>query len=127
MPTTPAMTPETPDYFRDRELRRTTRPSGYATPELHVQHLAIGVQHGFLHGLRDSRMREDGVEQFFFRRLEIHRHHKALDQFGDFGADQMRAEQLPGLLVEDHLAQALVLAHGDGFAVGGEREATDAD
>jgi len=29
---------------------------------------------------------------------------ESLNQFGDFGADEMRAEQLAGLVVEDHLA-----------------------
>ena len=46
-------------------------------------------------------MREDGVHQLFFGGLEIHRHHEALDQLGHLGADQMRAEKLAGLLVED--------------------------
>src|SRR5262245_65899874 len=39
----------------------------------------------------------------------------------------MRAEQCPGLLVEDHLDEALVLAQRDRLAVAYERKAADAD
>ena len=39
----------------------------------------------------------------------------------------MRAEQLAGLLVEDHLDHALVLAERHRLAVADEREAADAD
>ena len=72
-------------------------------------------------------MREDGVDQLFLGGLEIHRDHEALDQFGDFRPDQMRAEQLAGLLVEDDLDQTLILAERDRLAVADEREAPDAD
>ena len=59
-------------------------------------------------------MREDGVHQLLFRGFEVHRHHVALDQLGDLGSHHMRAEQRPGLLVEDHFDQALVLAEHEG-------------
>ena len=72
-------------------------------------------------------MREDRVHQLFLGGLEVHRHHVALDQLGDFGADHVRAQELPGLLVEDHLDHALVLAERDRLAVAGERETADAD
>jgi len=72
-------------------------------------------------------MREDGVHQFFFRGFQIHRHDVALDQLGDLGADHVSAEQLPGLLVEDHFHEALILAERDGLAVADEGEAADAD
>ena len=58
---------------------------------------------------------------------QIHRDHEALDQFGHFGADHVRAEQLAGLLVEDDLDEALVLAERDRLAVADEREAADPD
>ena len=67
------------------------------------------------------------MHQFFFGGLQIHRHHVALDQFGDLRADHVRAEQLAGLLVEDHLDQALVLAERDRLAVADERKTPDAD
>ena len=58
-------------------------------------------------------MREDRVHQFFLGGFEVHRHDEALDQFGHFGADHVRAEQLAGLLVEDGLDEALILAETD--------------
>ena len=72
-------------------------------------------------------MREDGVHQLFFGGLQVHRHHVALDQLGDLGADHVGADERSGLLVEDHLDQALVLAERDRLAVADEREAADAD
>ena len=45
------------------------------------------------------------MDQFLFRRLQVHRDHEALDQFGDLGADHMRAEELSGRRVEDRLDQ----------------------
>jgi len=59
--------------------------------------------------------------KFFFGRFQIHRNDEALNQFGDFRAAQMRAEQLSGLLVEDDLDQTLILAERDGLAVADER------
>src|SRR5579862_2763464 len=72
-------------------------------------------------------MREHGVHEFFFRGLKIHCHHIALNEFGHFRADHVCAEELPGLLVEDHFDHTLVLAHGDRLAVADEREVTNAD
>ncbi len=72
-------------------------------------------------------MREYGVHELFFRGLEIHRDHVALDELGHFGADHVRAEKLAGLLVEDHLHQALILAERDRLAVADERKTPDAD
>src|ERR1700704_5309657 len=46
---------------------------------LHVQHTPISIEHRFLHHLRQSRVREDGVHQFFFSGLQVHGHHIALD------------------------------------------------
>ena len=67
------------------------------------------------------------MHQLFLGRLKIHRDHVALDQFGHLGADHVRAQELSGLLVEDHLDQALVLAERNRLAVTDERETTDAD
>src|SRR3546814_3331208 len=53
----------------------------------------LGVEHAFLHRFRDRRMREDSVHQILFGRLEIHRDDEALDQFGDFRADHVGAEE----------------------------------
>src|SRR3569832_1529717 len=94
---------------------------------LHVQNTSVRIEHRFLHHLRQSRMREDSVHQFLFRRLEVHRDDIALDQFGDLGADHMGAEKLPGLLVEDDLLQPLVLPKRDRLAIADEGEAADAD
>jgi hypothetical protein len=59
---------------------------------------AIGIQHAFMHHLAQRRMREDGVHQVFLGGLQVHGHDIALDQFGDFRADHVRAEKLAGLL-----------------------------
>ena len=72
-------------------------------------------------------MREDGVHQFFLGGLEVHRDDEALDQLGDFRADQMGAQQLAGLGVEDRLRKPRILAERDRLAVGDEVEATDLD
>src|ERR1700675_1935589 len=73
-----------------------------------IQHPPIGIQHRFLHRLGNRWVREYGVHQFFLGGLEIHRHHKTLDQFRHLRTDHMRAEQLPGFLVEDHFGQTLI-------------------
>ena len=70
-------------------------------------------------------MREDRVHQFFFCGLEIHRDHVALDQFGNFRADHVRAQQLTCLLVKDDLNQALVFSERDRLPVAHEGKATD--
>ncbi len=70
-------------------------------------------------------MREDRVHQLFFSGFQVHRDHIALDQFRDFRANHMCAEQLPGLLVKDDLNQALVFPQRDRFAVPHEGKAAD--
>src|SRR5262249_27615393 len=72
-------------------------------------------------------MREHGVDELLLRGLEVHRHDIALDQLGHLRADHVRAEQRPGLLVEDHLDETLVLAQRDRLAVADEWKAADAD
>ena len=70
-------------------------------------------------------MREDGVDEFLFRGLEIHGDHEALDQLGHLGPHHMGAEKLAGLRVEDRLDQAFGLAERDRLAVADEWEAPD--
>ena len=72
-------------------------------------------------------MREHRVHQLLFGGLQVHRHDETLDQLGDFGADHVGAEELAGLLVEDHLGETLVLPQRDRLAVADEREAPDPD
>jgi len=103
------------------------KPMGGFWRSLDIQHPSVGIQNRLLHHLRQGRMRENGVNELFFRGLEIHRHHVALNQFGDLGADHVGAKELAGLLVEDHFDEALILAHRDRFAVAHERESSDAD
>ncbi len=67
------------------------------------------------------------MHQLFFRRLQVHRDHEALDQFGDLSANHVRTKQLTRLLVEDDLDHALVFAERDRLAVGAEGVAADAD
>ena len=64
-----------------------------------------------MHHFRQRRVRKYRVHQFFLGRLAIHRNDEALDEFGDFRADEMRAEQLPGLFVEDGFDEQSVDGH----------------
>src|SRR5437868_9492134 len=130
-----------PEETAKRPSRRATSPAARSGPcilrgslrshlrltELHIQHAPISIQHGFLHHLRQRGMREYRVHQFFFRGLQVHGDHAALDQFGHFGADHVRAEQLPALVVEDYLDQALILAERNRLAVADEGETADED
>jgi len=123
-------TPPHPPSLRSVDLSpRAGRGEDRASfaPPSHIQHPPIRIQHGFLHHLRQRRMREHGVHQLFFGGLQIHRHHVALDQLGDFGADHVGAQQLAGSLVEDHFDQPLVLTERNGLAVADERKAADAN
>src|SRR6266704_455611 len=92
-----------------------------------VEHAPIGIEHRLLHHLGERRVREYGVDELLLRGLEVHRHDIALDQLGYLGADHVRAEHRPGVLVEDHLDETLVLAQRDRLAVADEWKAADAD
>src|SRR5690606_7812189 len=80
-----------------------------------VQCTPIGIEHAFLQRFRNRRMREDRMHKLFLGRLEVHGDDETLDQFGHFRADEMGAEQLAGLLVEDRLDETLVFAERDGL------------
>ena len=56
---------------------------------LDVQDAPVGVEHRFLHHLRQGRMREHRVHQLLFGRLQVHGDHIALDQLGNLGADHV--------------------------------------
>jgi rubrerythrin len=60
-------------------------------PRLEVHRPAVGVEDRLVHHLRQRRVREDGVHQVRFRRLQGARDSVALDQLGDFGAHHVRA------------------------------------
>ena len=79
-----------------------------------VDHPSIRIQHALVHRLGQGRVREDRVDQLFLRRLEVHGDDETLDELRHLGTDEMGAEELAGLLVEDRLHQALVLAERDG-------------
>ena len=87
----------------------------------------ISVKHGLVHRLGQGRVREDRAHQFGLGRLQRLGDRVALDQFGDLGADHMRAEQFAGLGVEHGLDHALGLAERDRLAVADEREMADLD
>src|SRR5690625_2856206 len=82
-----------------------------------------GVKDALVHHFREGRVREDAVHQFGFRRLEIHRHDVALDQFGHLSPHHVGAQQLAGLCVVDRLDQAVGFPKRDGLAVSDEGEA----
>ena len=92
-----------------------------------MYHTAFGIQNGFMHALRNGRMREDCVSEILLGQLTLARDNIALDQFGDFCADHVRAEQFPGLLVEDGFYEAFRGAHCYGLAIADEGEAANLD
>ena len=67
-------------------------------------------------------MREDGVDQLFLGRLQVHGDDEALDELRHLRADQVRTDELPGLGIEDGLDQPFRLAQRDGLAVALKRE-----
>ena len=71
-------------------------------------------------------MRENRVHEVLLGGFEVHCHHEALDEFGDFRAHHVCAEKLAGLLVEHRFDEPVVLAERDRLAVGAEGEAADA-
>ena len=93
-----------------------------------MQRLLVGIEHRFVHHLRQRRMREDGVRRALRRSaspvlaIDI-----ALDQFGDFGADHVRAQQFAGVGIEHGLDQAFGLAQRDRLAVADEGKVADLD
>jgi hypothetical protein len=64
----------------------------YRTCQSHMQHLAISPKHAFMHHLAQCGMREDGVHEVSFDQLCGLADGVALDQFGNLGADHMRAQ-----------------------------------
>ena len=83
---------------------------------------AIGGKHALVHGLADGRMREYRVHQLGFGGFQCLADAKALNEFGHFGANHMRAQQLAGLSIEHGFHQAFGLAQCNGLAIGQERE-----
>ena len=67
------------------------------------------------------------MHEFFFGGFEVHRDHESLNEFSDFRADHVRAEQFTRLLVEDGLYQPLVFSKRNRLAVGTELETSDAN
>jgi hypothetical protein len=88
---------------------------------------AEGVETCFVHGLGHGRVRENGGEELFFRRLQGHCDGVALDHFRDLRADHVGADQSARLRVEDRLHEAVRFAGRDRLAVHLEGEAADLD
>ena len=88
----------------------------------HVDHTVVSIQHAFMHHFRQGRMRENGVNQVFFGGFQLSADYIALDQFGHFRADHMRAQQFACLGVEHGLDQTLGFAQGHGLAVADKGE-----
>ena len=72
-------------------------------------------------------MREHRVHQVGFGGLQRFGDGIALDQFGDLGADHVRAQQFARFGVEHGFDQALGFAQRNGLAVADERELADFD
>src|SRR3546814_3577738 len=90
-----------------------------------VERTSISAEHAFVHHLRQRRMREDGVHQFLLRRLKRLANGIALDQFGDFRAHHMRAQQFARRLVAHRFDKAFRFAQRYGLAVADEGEFAD--
>ena len=82
---------------------------------------------GFHDGLGIGGVRVHGVEDLFLGRFELLGHHQLGDQLGRLRADQVGAQQLAVLGVEDELDEALGLVRRQGAAAELERELADAD
>src|SRR5690606_38414431 len=96
-------------------------------PRSHVQLATVRGKHALVHHLGQRRVREDRLHQLGLGRLEHLADRVALDQFGDFGADHVRAEQFAGPGVEHGFDEALGLAERDRLAVADERKRADPD
>ena len=72
-------------------------------------------------------MREDGLHQFRFGCLERLTDGVSLDQFGNFCADHMRAEQFAGSRIKDRFDHAFCFAKRNRFAIADEGEVSDLD
>ena len=72
-------------------------------------------------------MGEDALHEFGLGRLEIHCDDEALDQFGDFSANQMRTKQFTGLRIEDRLDQPLGFTERNRLAIPDEGKAPNLD
>lgn len=90
-----------------------------------MHHPSIGVQARLVHHLAQGRVREDRVHQVFLGAFHRARDREALNEFGDFRADHVRAEKLAGRFVEDCFDHAFGLAKRDRLAVAVERKAPD--
>src|SRR5210317_848961 len=65
-----------------------------APPPLVMDGSAICIKHRFMHRFRQGWMRENCTHQFSFGGFKAARNRKALDKFGYFWANHMRAKQL---------------------------------
>src|SRR5262245_24824827 len=69
-----------------------SRLAGEAGRASYMNDAPEGIEHAFVHGLRQRRVREDRVHEVFLGGLELHGNGKALDQLGHFCADHVCAE-----------------------------------
>jgi len=88
---------------------------------------AIGVERGFVHHLRQGRMREDSLHQVLFGGFQFLTDDVTLDQLGHFRTDHMGAQKLAGFGVEDGLDQALGFTKGNRLAVADEGKFANLD
>ena len=110
------------DPGRPREYGR--RPSN-GSSDMH--RLAEPLAGGLHDGLGIGRVRVHGVEDLLLGGLELLGHHQLGDQLGRLRADQVGAQELAVLGVEDQLDEPLGLVGGQGPAAELERELADAD
>ena len=67
------------------------------------------------------------MDQFRLGCLAVHGYDKALDQFGDFGSNHMRAEKFSGFGVKNGFYESLGLTKRNRLAIANERKAANLD
>ena len=92
-----------------------------------MDRLIICVQNTFMHHLRQRWVRENRVHQILLGRFQLPAHDVALNQFCDFSADHMCAQQLTCFCVKYGFDHAFSFSKRDGFAIADKREAANFD
>ena len=92
-----------------------------------MDHSSVSIQHALVHRFRQGGVRKHRIDQFRLGCLAVHGNDKALDQFGDFGSNHMRAEKFSGFGVKNGFYESLGLAKRNRLAIADERKAANPD
>jgi WD40 repeat protein len=112
---------------RPRDSGRRKKPHRTSGGDSDMHRLSQSLT-GRLHDrFGEGRMRVHDVEDFFFGCFQLLGHDQLADHLRGHGANQVSAEELSVLGVEDELDEAVGLACGQGTSAELERELADAD